>query len=92
VATLDPARGQMRMLFGVLHRHDPVADQDRRGAIAQLAGPSDLAHPHAGGAWPALREEAAYELLLTPGQGVRPTAVPSRWRQDYEVLASTLRS
>lgn len=37
------------------------------------------------GAWPALREEAAYELVLTPG-GDDGLAVPpvAGWRQDYE--------
>ncbi|MDQ1158212.1 hypothetical protein QE385_002539 [Sphingomonas sp. SORGH_AS 950] len=33
---------------------------------------------------PALREEAAYELVLTPGQTARPAAVTLPWRQDYE--------
>ncbi|MBB4609661.1 cellulosome protein [Sphingomonas yabuuchiae] len=39
--------------------------------------------------WPALREEAAYELVLSPGQGVRPAAVAPRWRQDYEAEKAT---
>ncbi len=41
--------------------------------------------------WPGLREEAAYELLLTPAQDTRAAAVTLPWRQDYEAEKATRR-
>jgi hypothetical protein len=113
VATLDPARAQMRMLFGgksgdatVALTHIPadfgptarvrVRQIGWTGQLGDSAPPEvigdrvvpvkegqiDLTFGRDG--WPALREEAAYELVLSPGQGVRPAAVTPRWRQDYE--------
>ncbi|WP_322965446.1 cellulosome protein [Sphingomonas fuzhouensis] len=43
------------------------------------------------GAMPALREEAAYELVLSPGRDVHPAAVSVPWRQDYEAEQATRR-
>ena len=40
---------------------------------------------------PALREEAAYEVVLSPADGSDASVVPSRWRQDYEAEAATRR-
>jgi hypothetical protein len=39
---------------------------------------------------PALREEAAYEIVVTPG-GTAPPAPAVAWRQDYEAEAATPR-
>lgn len=120
VATLDPARSQMRMLFGgasgaatVALTHVPasfggtarvrVREIGWTGQLGDSAPPvlvgdrivpvkdGQVALPFGQDGWPALREEAAYELLLTPGQGVRPAAVPPRWRQDYEAEKATRR-
>lgn len=120
VATLDPARGQMRLLFGgrtgdatVALTHVPAAfgAQARvrvreigwTGQLGDSAPPvvvsdrivavrdGQIAIPFGTEGWPALREEAAYELLLTPGQGARPAAVAPRWRQDYEAEKATRR-
>ncbi|HIV76454.1 MAG TPA: cellulosome protein [Candidatus Sphingomonas excrementigallinarum] len=113
VATLDPARDQMRLLFGgksgdatIALTHVPagfgetvrvrVREIDWTGQLGDSPPPEvigdrivpvkdgqvDLTFGQGG--WPALREEAAYELVLSPGQGVRPAAVTPRWRQDYE--------
>ncbi len=118
VATLDPARGQMRMLFGgksgdatIALTHVPpsfgdtvrvrVREIDWTGQLGDASppvvvddrvvpvknGPIDLTFGRDG--LPALREEAAYELVLSPGQGVRPAAVAPRWRQDYEAEKAT---
>jgi len=118
VATLDPARAQMRMLFGgksgdatVALTHIPadfgptvrvrVRQIGWTGQLGDSAPPEvigdrvvpvkegqiDLTFGRDG--WPALREEAAYELVLSPGQGVRPAAVTPRWRQDYEAEKAT---
>ncbi|WP_294236078.1 cellulosome protein [uncultured Sphingomonas sp.] len=120
VATLDPARAQMRMLLGgasgdatVALTHVPadfgptvrvrVREIGWTGQLGDSAPPvvvgdrivavkdGQVAIPFGRDGWPALREEAAYELLLTPGQGVRPTAIPARWRQDYEAEKATRR-
>ncbi|MGN7998918.1 cellulosome protein [Sphingomonas sp. 22176] len=113
VATLDPARAQMRMLFGgtsgaatvaLTHVSDRFGDTVRvrvreigwTGQLGDSAPPvvvGDRVVPVREGqvavafgqdGWPNLREEAAYELLLTPGKGVHSAAAASRWRQDYE--------
>lgn len=118
VATLDPARDQMRLLFGgksgdatIALTHVPagfgdtahvrVREIDWTGQLGDSPPPEvigdrivpvkdgqvDLTFGQGG--WPALREEAAYELVLSPGQGVRPAAVTPRWRQDYEAEKAT---
>jgi hypothetical protein len=118
VATLDPARAQMRMLFGgksgdatIALTHVPasfgntvrvrVREIDWTGQLGDSPPPQvigdrvlpvkdgqiDLTFGQDG--WPALREEAAYELVLSPGQGMRPAAVAPRWRQDYEAEKAT---
>ncbi|MFV0922945.1 cellulosome protein [Sphingomonas parapaucimobilis] len=118
VATLDPARQQMRLLFGgksgdatVALTHVPasfgetvrvrVREIDWTGQLGDSPPPAvvgdrvvpvkdgqvDLTFGRDG--WPALREEAAYELVLSPGRGVRPAAVAPRWRQDYEAEKAT---
>jgi hypothetical protein len=120
VATLDPARRQMRLLLGgksgaaqvtltkvpawlganarlrvreigwtgpLGDATPPVLVSDhavtvRDGTVALAFGTGDL---------PALREEAAYEVVLSPGgeaTGDAPTAV---WRQDYEAEQATRR-
>lgn len=118
VATLDPARRQMRMLFGgksgdatVALTHVPasfgdtvrvrVREIDWTGQLGDSPPPvvvGDRLVPVKNGqidltfgrdGWPALREEAAYELVVSPGQGVRPAAVAPRWRQDYEAEKAT---
>jgi hypothetical protein len=118
VATLDPARGQMRMLFGgksgdatIALTHVPasfgdtvrvrVREIDWTGQLGDASPPvvvDDRVVPVKDGqidltfgrdGLPALREEAAYELVLSPGQGVRPAAVTPRWRQDYEAEKAT---
>ncbi|WP_294248850.1 cellulosome protein [uncultured Sphingomonas sp.] len=118
VATLDPARGQMRMLFGgksgdatIALTHVPpsfgdtvrvrVREIDWTGQLGDASPPvvvDDRVVPVKNGqidltfgrdGLPALREEAAYELVLSPGQGVRPAAVTPRWRQDYEAEKAT---
>jgi len=118
VATLDPARRQMRLLFGgksgdatVALTHVPasfgdtvrvrVREIDWTGQLGDSPPPvvvGDRLVPVKDGqidltfgrdGWPALREEAAYELVLSPGQGVRPAAVAPRWRQDYEAEKAT---
>ena len=118
VATLDPARRQMRLLFGgksgdatVALTHVPasfgdtvrvrVREIDWTGQLGDSPPPvvvGDRLVPVKNGqidltfgrdGWPALREEAAYELVLSPGQGVRPAAVAPRWRQDYEAEKAT---
>ncbi|MEH3104977.1 MAG: cellulosome protein [Sphingomonas phyllosphaerae] len=61
-----------------------VADQRVRvtnGAIALSFGRGDL---------PALREESAYELVVTPAGTALP-APPAPWRQDYEAETATRR-
>ena len=120
VATLDPRRRQMRLLFGgksgdatialarvpaafgpevrvrvreigwtgqlgdsappvtMVERVLPVKD----GQIALTFGQDNL---------PPLREEAAYELLLTPAEGTQAPAVALPWRQDYEAEKATRR-
>lgn len=40
---------------------------------------------------PALREEAAYELVVTPAEGARPAPVAIPWTQDYEAETATRR-
>jgi hypothetical protein len=118
VATLDPVRQQMRLLFGgksgdatVALTHVPasfgetvrvrVREIDWTGQLGDSPPPAvvgdrvvpvkdgqvDLTFGRDG--WPALREEAAYELVLSPGRGVRPAAVAPRWRQDYEAEKAT---
>ena len=117
VATLDPARDQMRLLFGgksgdatIALTHVPAGFGDTvRVRVREIAwtgqlgdsppevigdrvvpvkdGQVDLTFGQGG--WPALREEAAYELVLSPGQGVRPAAVTPRWGQDYEAEKAT---
>ncbi|MFN3775710.1 cellulosome protein [Sphingomonas parapaucimobilis] len=118
VATLDPARQQMRLLFGgksgdatIALTHVPasfgetvrvrVREIDWTGQLGDSPPPAvvgdrvvpvkdgqvDLTFGRDG--WPALREEAAYELVLSPGRGVRPAAVAPRWRQDYEAEKAT---
>ncbi|KQO51273.1 hypothetical protein [Sphingomonas sp. Leaf257] len=118
VATLDPARRQMRLLFGgksgdatVALTHVPasfgetvrvrVREIDWTGQLGDSPPPvvvGDRLVPVKDGqidltfgrdGWPALREEAAYVLVLSPGQGVRPAAVAPRWRQDYEAEKAT---
>ncbi|WP_428969093.1 cellulosome protein [Sphingomonas sp. Xoc002] len=118
VATLDPARRQMRLLFGgksgdatIALTHVPasfggtarvrVREIDWTGQLGDASPPvvvGDRLVPVKDGqidltfgrdGWPALREEAAYELVLSPGQGVRPAAVAPRWRQDYEAEKAT---
>lgn len=118
VATLDSARGQMRMLFGgksgdatIALTHVPpsfgdtvrvrVREIDWTGQLGDASPPvvvDDRVVPVKDGqidltfgrdGLPALREEAAYELVLSPGQGVRPAAVTPRWRQDYEAEKAT---
>ena len=113
VATLDPKREQMRLLFGgksgdatVALTHIPtdfgstvrvrVREIDWTGQLGDSPPPrviSDRIMPvknrqvdlsFGSNGLPALREEAAYELLLTPGGSARPAAVTPRWRQDYE--------
>jgi hypothetical protein len=64
----------------------PVTIADRRvpvsdGAITLTFGGGDL---------PALREESAYELIVTPATTALP-APPAPWRQDYEAEAATRR-
>ncbi len=63
----------------------PVVVDDR--VVPVKDGQIDLTFGRDG--LPALREEAAYELVLSPGQGVRPAAVTPRWRQDYEAEKAT---
>ncbi len=118
VATLDSARGQMRMLFGgksgdatIALTHVPpsfgdtvrvrMREIDWTGQLGDASPPvvvDDRVVPVKDGqidltfgrdGLPALREEAAYELVLSPGQGVRPAAVTPRWRQDYEAEKAT---
>ena len=120
VATLDAARGQMRLLLGgktgdaaVALTHIPtdfgttarvrVREIGWTGQLGDSAPPvvvGDRIVPVKDGqivltfgqdGWPALREEAAYELLLTTGQGVQPRAVTPRWRRDYEAEKATRR-
>ncbi|OAN67064.1 hypothetical protein [Sphingomonas sp. TDK1] len=50
-----------------------------------------VAIPFGQDGWPALREEAAYELLLTPGAGAQPMPVTAQWRQDYEAETAAKR-
>ncbi|MEH3120688.1 MAG: cellulosome protein [Sphingomonas phyllosphaerae] len=64
----------------------PVTIADRRvpvtdGTITLAFGSGDL---------PALREESAYELVVTPAGTALP-APPAPWRQDYEAEAATRR-
>ncbi|WP_083748302.1 cellulosome protein [Sphingomonas sp. Sph1(2015)] len=118
VATLDPARQQMRLLFGGKSGDATIAltrvpasfgetvrvrvrEIDWTGQLGDSPPPAvvgdrvvpvkdgqvDLTFGRDG--WPALREEAAYELVLSPGRGVRPAAVAPRWRQDYEAEKAT---
>ncbi len=61
----------------VADRRVPVTD----GTIALTFGSGDL---------PALREESAYELVVTPAGTALP-APPAPWRQDYEAEAATRR-
>ena len=52
-------------------------------------GQIDLTFGQSG--WPALREEAAYELVLTPMRNAEVPAIAQRWRQDYEAEKATRR-
>ncbi|MBY9064912.1 cellulosome protein [Sphingomonas yunnanensis] len=61
----------------IVDRRMPVLD----GAIALTFGKGDL---------PALREESAYELVVTPATTALP-APPAPWRTDYEAEAATRR-
>jgi len=114
VATLDPARRQMRLLFGgktgaagvsltripawfgttarvrvreigwtgpLGDARPPVLVSDRRAAVS--GGAVRLAFGD--GTLPALHEEAAYEVVLTPGEGGAQGDAPTAgWREDYE--------
>ncbi len=114
LATLDPARRQMRLLFGgkagaakiVLNRVPAlfgatasvrVREIGWTGQLGDAAPPTVLAERvvpvrdgmvalnFGGTDWPALREEAAYELVLVPGaSAARAPIVTAPWRQDYE--------
>ena len=64
---------------------DVIADRVlpvRDGGVALTFGQDGL---------PALREEAAYELVVTPGDGARIPAVTIPWSQDYEAEKATRR-
>ena len=114
LATIDPARRQMRLLFGgrtgdarvVLNKvptwFGPTARVRVReigwtGQLGDAAPPALVAErdvpvrdgtvtlSFGDGTVPALREEAAYELVLTPGGAAAPgSATIAGWRQDYE--------
>ncbi|WP_230481042.1 cellulosome protein [Sphingomonas sp. Leaf21] len=120
LATLDPARRQMRLLFGgksgdatIALAHVPAAfgpevrvrvrEIGWTGQLGDSAPPVTMAErtmPVKDGqialtfgrdGLPALREEAAYELLLTPAEGTQAPAVALPWRQDYEAEKATRR-
>ncbi len=120
LATLDPARRQMRLLFGgksgdatVALAHVPAAfgpevrvrvrEIGWTGQLGDSAPPVTMGErmmavkdgrielTFGQGDWPALREEAAYELLLTPAEGTQAAAVTLPWRQDYEAEKATRR-
>ncbi|WP_312489438.1 cellulosome protein [Sphingomonas sp.] len=54
----------------------------RDGRVEMTFGKGDL---------PALREEAAYELVLSPGAMARPAPVSVPWRQSYEAEDAAMR-
>lgn len=120
VATLDPARRQMRLLFGgksgaaqvTLAKVPAWFGARARVRIREIgwtgqlgdATPPDLVADHAvtvhdgivslmfgAGELPSLREEAAYEIVLTPDTGQQGDASTVRWRQDYEAEKATRR-
>ncbi|SDA20163.1 cellulosome protein [Sphingomonas sp. NFR15] len=114
LATLDPARRQMRLLFGgrsgearvVLNKVPAwfgsaarvrVREIGWTGQIGDSAPPALVTErdvpvrdgmvtlAFGEGGMPALREEAAYELVLTPGGAAVAESAPlAEWRQDYE--------
>nr|WP_231708231.1 cellulosome protein [Sphingomonas populi] len=118
VATLDPARRQMRLVFGgrtgaasvSLARVPAWFGATARVRVREIgwtgqlgdATPPALVADHAvavrdgtvaltfgDGKLPALREEAAYEVVLTPAGADLPAGAPmAQWRQDYEAEAA----
>lgn len=120
VATLDPARRQMRLLFGgksgaaqvTLTKVPAWVGASARVRVREIgwtgplgdATPPVLVADHAvtvrdgtvtlafgAGDLPALREEAAYEVVLSPGGEAAGDAPTAGWRQDYEAEQATRR-
>jgi hypothetical protein len=120
VATLDPARRQMRLLLGgksgaaqvTLTKVPAWFGANARLRVREIgwtgplgdATPPVLVSDHAvtvrdgtvalafgAGDLPALREEAADEVVLSPGGEAAGDAPMAGWRQDYEAEQATRR-